>query len=81
MQHTITIFTQPDCPPCVFVKELLSHHNIPYTEKDITKDGRARKELIEKHKVMSTPAVLINGKVYLSSDLSRLPEVLGLNQA
>jgi glutaredoxin len=76
--YDITVYTQPDCPPCVYVKELLTHHNIQFKEKDIRKDGKARKELVEKYQAMSTPAVLINGKIYLSSDLSKLPEVLGL---
>ncbi|WP_409253528.1 glutaredoxin family protein [Bacillus sp. SCS-153A] len=79
-KHDITVYTQPDCPPCSFVKELLSNNTIPYTEKDIRKDHHARKELIEKYKAMSTPVVIINEQIYYSSDLSRLPEALGLSK-
>ncbi|WP_456271713.1 glutaredoxin domain-containing protein [Bacillus sp. AK031] len=77
--YKITVYTQPDCPPCVYVKELLTHHNIPFIEKDIMKDNKARQELVEKYHAMSTPAVLINGKIHLSSELSKLPNLLGLN--
>ncbi|WP_421384333.1 glutaredoxin family protein [Bacillus salacetis] len=79
-ENNITVYTQPDCPPCSFVKELLTHHAVTFTEKDIKKDPQARKELIEKYKAMSTPVVLIDGQVYYSSDLQKLPEILGLNK-
>lgn len=79
-EKDITVYTQPDCPPCSFVKELLTNNTIAFTEKDIRKDLKARKELIEKYKAMSTPVVIINDQTYYSSDLSKLPEVLGLNK-
>ncbi|TYS15740.1 glutaredoxin family protein [Rossellomorea vietnamensis] len=79
-QRDITVYTQPDCPPCTFVKELLNHHKIPYTEKDIRKDPVFRKELVEKYKAMSTPLVLVDDEVLYSSDLAQLAELLEINK-
>jgi glutaredoxin-like YruB-family protein len=79
-ENNITVYTQPDCPPCSYVKELLTHHDISFTEKDIRKDTQAMKELINKYKAMSTPVVLIGDEIFYSSDIQKLPEVLGLNK-
>lgn len=34
---SITIYTQNDCPPCTFVKNYLSEHNVNYEEKILLK--------------------------------------------
>ena len=31
----IEVYTQPDCPPCVIVKEFLKHNNVVYEEFDV----------------------------------------------
>ncbi|MGF2615459.1 NrdH-redoxin [Rossellomorea vietnamensis] len=72
----ITVYTQPDCPPCSFVKEFLTNQEIPFIEKDIRKDPASRKELIEKYKAMSTPLIVMNHEVFYSSDISKLVEIL-----
>jgi glutaredoxin len=79
-KFNITVYSQPECPPCSFVKNLLTSHSIPFTEKDVKKDHNARRELIEKYKAMSTPVVLIGDQVFYSTDLSKLPEALHLNK-
>ena len=33
----IEVYTQPDCPPCVIVKEFLKHNNVAYEEFDVQK--------------------------------------------
>lgn len=33
----IEVYTQPDCPPCVIVKEFLKHNNVVYEEFDVKK--------------------------------------------
>lgn len=35
MASNIIIYTQDECPPCTFVKNYLSEHDIEYTEKNI----------------------------------------------
>lgn len=37
----IEVYTQPDCPPCVIVKEFLKHNNVVYEEFDVKKDAAA----------------------------------------
>ncbi|RIW29509.1 glutaredoxin family protein [Bacillus salacetis] len=75
-EQSIIVYSQPGCPPCSFVKELLSSQSLSFIEKDIKKDPAARKELIEKYKAMSTPVVLIGDQVLYSSDIGKLLEVI-----
>ncbi|MGM0844410.1 MAG: glutaredoxin family protein [Bacillota bacterium] len=75
-QLNITVYTQPDCPPCSFVKQLLTTRGLAFTEKDISKNHSSRKELTEKYNAMSTPVVLVNDSIFYNSDLSKLSEAL-----
>ncbi|MBM7586641.1 glutaredoxin [Bacillus pakistanensis] len=72
----ILLYTQPDCPPCLYIKNLLHHHKINYKEFNIQSDSRAKKELIEKYQSFSTPTVVIDGKVFIGQDIERIKEII-----
>lgn len=36
--HQITLFTQPDCPPCEYSKLFLKEHGFDFEMRDIQKD-------------------------------------------
>jgi glutaredoxin len=74
----IIVYTQPDCPPCQFVKNFLKEQQIDFHEKDIKKDNRAKEELINKYKLFSTPVVIVDDKVITSQQLNELPSILKL---
>ncbi len=73
----ITIYTQPDCPPCEFAKLFLQDKGFPYELKDIQKDANAKKELINKYQSYTTPTFVIEGKVITGFDLEQLQQALG----
>lgn len=60
--HHITMYTQPDCPPCEFAKRFLTEHGFPFELKDIKKDKKAHHELINKYQSYSTPTFVINNE-------------------
>jgi glutaredoxin len=72
----ILLYTQPDCPPCHYIKNLLLQHKVEYKEFDIQSDSRAKKELIERYKSFSTPTVVIDGKVFVGQDITCIAEIL-----
>ena len=74
----ITLYTQPECPPCKITKLFLNDNNIEYKEKDIKADGNARKELTDKHGSYSTPTVVIDGKVIIGFNLDAIEKELNL---
>ncbi|HEO8420775.1 glutaredoxin family protein [Niallia sp. FSL W8-0635] len=76
--HKITLYTQPDCPPCEYSKLFLKEHGFVYECKDIQKDPRAKKELIKKYQSFSTPTFVIDGTVIYGFDLEKLKFSLNL---
>ena len=57
------------------MKKFLSQKGVDFTERDVTADEDAIKEL-EKLGVMSTPVTLIDGEVVVGFDQKRLNELL-----
>ncbi|MDQ0214819.1 glutaredoxin-like YruB-family protein [Oikeobacillus pervagus] len=72
----VTIYTQPDCPPCKIVKLFLQDKGISFIEKDISKDPQAKKTLIETYQSYSTPTVVVEGKVVTGFNLELLSKML-----
>ena len=58
-------FTQPDCPPCVIVKEFLKHNNVVYEEFDVKRRAAARNRLLYDYDSYSTPTVVLMEKLLL----------------
>lgn len=57
------------------MKEFLSQKGIVYTDRDISKDEVAFKELVELG-IMSTPVTRINGEVVIGFDQKKLEALL-----
>jgi glutaredoxin 3 len=77
-EKKVTVYTQPDCPPCKVVKEFLRHHQIEFEEFDVSKDKAARNRLINVYHSYSTPTVVVDDEVVAGFDLKRLETILGL---
>ncbi|MFD3447961.1 glutaredoxin domain-containing protein [Microbacteriaceae bacterium 4G12] len=75
---TVTVYTQPDCPPCKIVKQFLQHYDIPFAEYDIKKDSAARDRLVYDYHSYSTPTVVIDGEVVTGFNIEKLQQLLGL---
>ncbi len=74
----VIVYTQPSCPPCEVVKKFLAHHNISFTEKDVTIDLEARNTLVGELNSTSTPTVTVDHHVVPGFDLKKLEELLEL---
>ncbi|WP_019152990.1 glutaredoxin family protein [Robertmurraya massiliosenegalensis] len=75
----ITIYTQPDCPPCEIAKLFLNEYGFTYELKDIKKDNKARNELINKYQSYSTPTFVINGETVITGfEIEKLKEALNI---
>ena len=59
------------------MKEFLSHHNVPYTDRDISVDDQALEEL-EKLGFMTTPVVTVDGEIVVGFNQKRLKELLNV---
>ncbi|MEG9296470.1 glutaredoxin family protein [Mangrovibacillus sp. Mu-81] len=72
----VTVYTQPECPPCEVVKLFLKEYKINYIERNIKEDNGARKHLIEELKSYSTPTITVDDKVISGFNLEALKEAL-----
>lgn len=71
----VTVYSQPDCPPCEWTKDFLSRRGIPYTLKDIRADQAAHDELLALG-FKSTPVTVVDGIAVVGFDQERLLSLL-----
>lgn len=74
----ITVYTSNGCQYCHAIKDYFDEKNVQYTEKNISEDVEARKELMQKGH-MGVPVTVVDGETEIVGfDQARINEVLGL---
>ncbi|MFQ6115427.1 MAG: glutaredoxin family protein [bacterium] len=63
---------------CNYAKEFLSENQVPFVEKNITKDEAAFRELTEDLELMTTPVIQVEDETLVGFNQKRLLELLGL---
>ncbi|MGN7398657.1 glutaredoxin family protein [Cytobacillus praedii] len=76
----ITVYTQPDCPPCEITKRFLTEYGFSFEVKNIKTDQKARMELIETYQSYSTPTIVIGEKVITGFDIEKLKSELNIQE-
>lgn len=74
----VTIYTTPTCVYCKMAKAFFNEQNVAYDEKDVTRDDKAREEMVQKSGQLGVPVIEIDGKIAVGFDKKRLSELLGL---
>lgn len=74
----IKIYSTPSCGYCKVAKELLTSHNIPYTDIDVSVDAAAREDMIEKSGQMGVPVFEIDGQIIVGYNQQLLTKVVGI---
>jgi glutaredoxin len=78
MSHSkVIVFTQQDCPPCVWVKSFLSERGVEFEERNIDSGSAVARELTQKYRSQSTPTIVIGDEVLIGYDPERLVQLLG----
>lgn len=68
----ITIYTTPTCGFCHMVKEYLNDKKIEFSEKDISQDQEAYKEILEKTNQLGVPVTQINDTYIIGFDREKI---------
>ncbi|MEH6940305.1 glutaredoxin family protein [Bacillus sp. JJ722] len=76
--QAVIVYTQPNCPPCEFTKLYLKNHGIPFEEKNIARDSKAKKEMMVKYDAYSTPVIVIGEEVLIGFDQEKIEKLLSL---
>ncbi len=74
----IKIYSTPTCPYCVTLKDFLTQKGIQFEDIDVSKDAKAREEMIEKSSQMGVPVIDIDGKIIVGFDREEICKVLKL---
>lgn len=71
----VTIYTSNTCPHCYAAKEYLTAKGVDFTERNVTTDSDARRELVQKG-YMGVPVIIVNGEEIVGFDRNRLEQLL-----
>jgi len=74
----VIIYTQPSCPPCEFAKLYFKNHDISFIEKNIARDQKAKKEMMNKYDAFSTPVIVINDEAIIGFQQEKIEALLSI---
>ncbi len=72
----LILYRTQTCPWCQLAEEFLSEKHIPFEQKDIGEDDKARAEMIGKSGQMAVPVFDINGKIIVGFDADAIQKAL-----
>lgn len=75
---TVTVYSQPNCPHCVRVKNQLEGLEISYEEVNIQRDLDAREKITEDWGYSQVPVVEYDGDTILNPSPNELEDFLDL---
>jgi len=74
----VRLFVTPACPYCFTLKEFLKEKGIEFEEIDVSKDEKARDEMIKKSGKMEVPVVEIDGQIIQGFDKEKIVKLLNI---
>jgi len=74
----VVLYTAPGCGYCIFVENFLNSKKIPFKTRDISKDKKAREEMISKSRQENVPVIEVGGEVIVGYDLKKIKAALGI---
>lgn len=72
----ITIYTTPTCPYCHQAKDYLDDKKLEYKEIDVSQNEAGLEEMIKLSSQMGVPVIVVDGKVIVGFDQSKLDKIL-----
>jgi glutaredoxin 3 len=78
-KKNIVVYSTPTCGFCKMVKGFFQENNIEYTEKDVSQDQEAQKEMVDKSGQFGVPVTIIDDQIVVGFDKGKLSELLGIS--
>ncbi|MBS7658397.1 MAG: glutaredoxin family protein [Candidatus Bathyarchaeia archaeon] len=72
----VKIYTAPNCPYCKALKKFLKENNVPFEERDVSKDPKAVTELILKSNQAGVPVIEVNGRIIVGFNRDAIVKAL-----
>lgn len=77
MTKNVIVFSSNSCGYCTMAKEYLTEKGVAYTERNVSTDVEARKELMSKG-FMGVPVIYVDDEIIQGFDKAKLDQLLGL---
>lgn len=79
-QPKVRLFGTPACPFCYTLKVFLKEKGIEFEEIDVSKDEKAREEMIKKSGALEAPVIEIDGQIVVGFDKKRIVQLLNIKE-
>ena len=76
----VRLYTTFACPFCFTLKTFLKEKGIEFEEIDVSKDEKAREEMIKKSGALEAPVIEIDGQIVVGFDKKRIVQLLKLKE-
>ncbi len=78
MNKKVAVYSTPECPYCIRVKQFLKDNNIEFENIDVSTDQEKTEEMIKKSGQMGVPVLDINGEIITGFDKEAIKKVLNI---
>ena len=79
-QPRVRVFSSASCPYCFTLMEFLKENNIEFEEIDVSKDKKARDEMIKKTGRLEAPILEIDGQIVVGFDKEKIVKLLNIKE-
>ena len=76
----VKVYVSPACPYCYTLKEFLKEKGIEFEEVDVSKDEKAKEEMIRKSGKLEAPIVEIDGQIVVGFDKEKICQLLNIKE-
>lgn len=75
-QHTVTVYSTPTCPYCIFTKNYFKQNNVEFEDVDVSRDSVKAQEMVMKSGQMGVPVIDIDGKILVGFQPEAFAELI-----
>jgi len=79
--RAITVYSTPNCPYCIELKQYLAEQGLRYEEVDVAASSQAREALKAKAGTLAVPVIDIDGTVIIGFDVRKIESTLDAHRA
>ena len=79
-QPRVRVFSSASCPYCFTLMEFLKEKGIEFEEVDVSKNEKARDEMIKKSGRLEAPIVEIDGEIVVGFDKEKIVKLLHIKE-
>ena len=80
LKPRVRVFTTIACPYCFTLMEFLKEKGIEFEEIDVSKDEKAKEEMIKKSGKLEVPVIEIDGQIVAGFDKEKIVKLLKLKE-